>query len=85
MARRIDRVESIRDQAMNRRPERSVEVIVDCGKTDAVGEVSSGRLIPQRIENTIALGRCGCLPPLRLEVQDVPRLLQQGEGCLVHR
>ena len=24
-------------------------------------------------------------PPLRLEIQDVPRLLQQGEGCLVDR
>jgi hypothetical protein len=75
MSRRIDGLESIRDEYMNRRHEHSVGIIADCRRTDAVWEVPYGCLIPRKVENILAVGRCADAGPYAWHVS---RLIQSA-------
>lgn len=80
MTRQIVGVESIRDEAMNRRDEHSVGMIADCRKTGAVWEVPYGCLIPQKIENLLVVGRCADAGPYAWQVSRlIPGVAMMGE------
>jgi hypothetical protein len=58
MTRMIDGQETVRTDAMNRRCDTSVGMIADARKVGAVWEVPYGSLLPQGVENLLAVGRC---------------------------
>ena len=80
MTRRIEGLESIRDERMNQPHEHSVGVIADCRRTNAVWEVPYGCLIPQRIENALAVGRCADAGPYAWQVSRlIPAAAMMGQ------
>jgi hypothetical protein len=58
MSRCIEGVESVLTDNQNKRMGTSIGMVADCRKTDAVWEIPYGSLVPQRIENLLAVGRC---------------------------
>ncbi len=46
------------DEEPNQRRETSVGMISDCRKTDAVWEVPYGAIVPRKVRNLLAVGRC---------------------------